>query len=268
MQPIIGLDFGDSRVFPSFIHDLDIGTRMGGTAHDLLPARLGEGIPSVYFYSRRVGGALLCENAMRVRAMPSENRLGCLRRHLGETTQLDGMSISYDRAITDVLQHCIRSANKELYNGWRLTTNLIFLSYPAEYTLAQRQYLVGLAENAILEDGTRVKVCGTIAEPAAAALDCVIEMHKVKSYMDRTVLVYNLGKHDFNLSLVAVYPQGRKHRNGGTYYYDIIHIGSVPKLGGAEFDEIMFKLLSEKVKTSLNANSIATLRHLAEEAKI
>lgn len=107
MQPIIGLDFGNFNSFACFISDFDIGTRMGGIVHDLLPARLQEGIPSVYFYSKRVGEVLLGENALRTRAVPLQNRLRYLKRHLGETTELDGRTISYDQAITEVIQHCI-----------------------------------------------------------------------------------------------------------------------------------------------------------------
>ena len=148
MQPIIGLDFGNFNSFTCFISDFNIGTRMGGTVHDLLPARLVDGIPSVYFYSSRVGEVLIGENAVRPRALPAKNRLRYLRRHLGETTQLDGKTISYDEAITAVIQHCIRSANKQLHDGWLMTTNLVSLSYPATYSFAQRQRLIELAEKA------------------------------------------------------------------------------------------------------------------------
>lgn len=266
MKPIIGLDFGNFNSFACFISDFDIGTRMGGTVHDLLPARLQEGIPSVYFYSKRVGETLLGENAVRPRAVPLQNRLRYLKRHLGETTRLDGMTISYDQAITDVIQHCIRSANKQLHDGWQMTTNMVSLSYPATYTFAQRQRLIELVEKATLEDGTKVKVYGTIAEPAAAALDYLAEF--AKSNKDTTVLTYDLGGGTFDLGLVSVYPQGRKNRDGYTYYYDIINTRGISKLGGAEFDDVMFRLLSGKVRVPLNPNTTATLKNLAETTKV
>lgn len=266
MQPIIGLDFGNFNSFACFISDFDIGTRMGGTVHDLLPPRLQEGIPSVYFYSKRVGETLLGENAVRPRAVPLQNRLRYLKRHLGETTQLDGKTISYDQAITEVIQHCIRSANKQLNDGWRMTTNLVSLSYPATYTFAQRQRLIELVEKTTLEDGTRVKVYGTIAEPAAAALDYLAEF--AKSNKDTTVLTYDLGGGTFDLGLVSVYPRGRKNRDGYTYYYDIINTRGISKLGGAEFDDVMFRLLSGKVRVPLNSHTTATLRNLAETTKV
>ncbi len=266
MQPIIGLDFGNFNSFACFISDFDIGTRMGGTVHDLLPARLEEGIPSVYFYSKRLGETLLGENAVRPRAVPLQNRLRYLKRHLGETVQLDDRTISYDQAITDVIQYCIRSANKKLQDGWRMTTNLVSLSYPASYTFAQKQRLIELVEKATLEDGTKVKVYGTIAEPAAAALDYLAEF--AKSNKDTTVLTYDLGGGTFDLGLVSVYPKGRKNRSGDTYYYDIINTRGISKLGGAEFDEVMFQLLYTKVRGTLSNNNIASLRNMAETTKV
>ncbi len=268
MLPIIGLDFGDHNSFACFISDFGIGTRMGGTVYDLLRTRLGEGIPSVFFYSKRVGETLLCENAVKPRAFPLHNRLSCLRRHLGEIVQLDDRTIYYDQAITDVIQHCIRSANKKLQDGWQMTTNLVSLSYPASYTFAQKQRLIELAEKATLEDGTRVKVYGTIAEPAAAALDYLAEF--AKSNKDTTVLTYDLGSRDFELGLVSVYPKGRKNRDGYLYFYDTIDSRGIPGLGGADFDEVMFQLLYNKVRVPfpLNSNNMILLRDIAENTKV
>lgn len=266
MQPIIGLDFGNFNSFTCFISDFDMGTRMGGTVHDLLPPKLQEGIPSVYFYSGRVGEVLLGENAVRSRAMPIENRLRYLKRHLGETINLDGRLISYDNAITEVVQHCIRSANKQLHNEWQMKTNLVSLSYPATYTFAQRQRLIELVQKATLEDGTRVKVYGTIAEPAAAALDYLAEF--AKSNKDTTVLIYDLGGGTFDLGLVSAYPKGRQNNAGHTYYYDIINTRGIAGLGGAEFDEAVFQLLFNKVKVPLNKFTTTALRNQVEKTKV
>lgn len=266
MHPIIGLDFGNFNTFACFISDFDEGTRLGGGIRDLLPAKLQEGIPSVYFYSEKTGKVLLGENAVRSIAKPLQNRLKYLKRHLGETTQLDDRLISYDIAITEVIQHCIRRANEQLQNEWQTTSNIVCLSYPATYTFAQRQRLIELVENATLKDGTKVKVYGTIAEPAAAALDYLAEF--AKSDKDTTVLTYDLGGGTFDLGLVSVYPKGRKNSMGDTYYYDIINTRGIPKLGGVEFDEVMFRLLSDKVKVPLNPISAGMLRDMVETIKV
>ena len=140
-----------------------------------------------------------------------------------------------------MIQHCIRRANKQLEARFLITTNLVSLSYPATYTCAQRQRLIELAEEATLEDGTKVEVFGTIAEPAAAALDYLAEFAKTDK--DTTILTYDLGGGTFDLALVAAYPKGRKRQTGETYYYDIINARGISKLGGVEFDDVMYKLL-------------------------
>ena len=110
---IIGFDFGNYNTFPCFISDFDPGTRMGGIVHDLLPSGLQDGIPSV----------------LRTRARPQSNRIRNLKRHLGDSITLDdGSVISYDDAITSVIQHCVRRANEQLHAGWQMTTNQISLS--------------------------------------------------------------------------------------------------------------------------------------------
>ena len=264
-KPVIGLDFGNYNSFTCYISDFDAGTKMGGIVHDLLPQGLNDGIPSVFFYSKNIG--ILCgEDAVRNRAKPVQNRMRYLKRHLGEPLVIDDKTMSYDSAITEVIQHCVRRANEQLKAGYQVTTNLISLSYPATYTFAQRQRLIELAEEATLSDGTKVKVYGTIAEPAAAALDYLAEF--AKSTKETTILVYDLGGGTFDLALVSAYPSGRKNSEGNLYYYDIINTRGLGKVGGAEFDEIMFNLLSRKFNVALKPAHKNTLRTLAETVKV
>ena len=266
-KPVIGLDFGNYNSFICYISDFDEGTKMGGIIHDLLPQELNDGIPSVFFYSKKIG--ILCgEDAVRNRAKPVENRVRYLKRHLGEIMTLDGgdTTISYDEAITEVIQHCVRKANEQLKSGYQVTTNLISLSYPVTYSFAQRQRLIELAEKATLADGTRVKVYGTIAEPAAAALDYLAEFSK--STKETTVLVYDLGGGTFDLTLVSANPAGKCNSYGGLYYYDVIDNGGLA-VGGVDFDEIMFDLLAKKFNVPLKPVLYKhILRTLAEDVKI
>ena len=264
-KPIIGLDFGNYNSFVCYISDFDRGTRIGGNVHDLLPGGLNNGIPSVFFYSAK-NGVLCGEDAVRTRAKPIKNRLRYLKRHLGETICLDDKTILYDDAITEVIQHCVRRANEQLQTGWQVTTNLISLSYPATYTFAQRQRLIECAQKATLVDGTKVKVYGTIAEPAAAALDYLAEF--AKSDKDTTILTYDLGGGTFDLALVSAYPAGKKNANGDTYYYDIINTRGLAKVGGSEFDDIMYKLLSDKFNVPLKPAHKDSLKAEAEKVKI
>ena len=271
---IIGLDFGDCSSELCFIEDMDSVTRTGGNVHELLPPQYsggGGGIPSVYFYSKKKG-VFYGYDAMSSRATPETNRLRYLKRRLGETATIDGKLVFIDDAITEVIQYCVRLANVQLEENFRKTTNLISLSYPATYTCAQRQRLIELAEKATLEDGTHVKVCGTISEPAATALDYLAMNGKTDK--ETTVLTYDLGGGTFDLALVAAYPKGRKNALGGTYYYDIINHRGLDKVGGKAFDDAMYELLLEKVNEELLGDELTqrevySIRNtVAEKAKI
>ena len=245
---VIGLDFGNYNSFPCFIEDFDPNTKIGGNVHKLIPPQYNNGIPSIYFYSKKKG--MFCGyDAVSSRATPANNRLRYLKRQLGETKTVDGKTVLIDEAITEVIQYCVRLANAQLLENFRTTTNRIALSYPATYTCAQRQKLIELAEKATLEDGRKVKICGTISEPAAAALD-YLAMHG-KTDKETTVLTYDLGGGTFDLALVAAYPKGRKNSFGDTYYYDIINHRGLGNVGGKEFDQAMFELLLEKVDEEL-----------------
>ena len=100
MAAIIGLDFGNFNTVPCYISDFDIETRMGGTVRDLIPpkAETRDGIPSVYFYSKSLG-VLIGENAVESRAVPLENRLRYLKRHLGEEIVINDNRISMTRRL-------------------------------------------------------------------------------------------------------------------------------------------------------------------------
>ena len=241
---VIGLDFGNYNTFPCFIMDMDEDTRLGGKPDTLLPGNLKDGIPSVFFYSERTG--VLCgENALKTRAIPVENRIRYLKGHLGESFTIGGRTFMYDDAITEVIQHCVRQANKRLEEAYHLTTNKISLSYPSTYHYPEILRLVQLAQNATLSDGkTHLEVVGTIAEPAAAALDYLAGNPRKEERT--TALTYDLGGGTFDLALVSAYPRGRKNSRGKLYYYDKHAIGGDENIGGRLFDKAMEDLLLEK----------------------
>ena len=141
MANIVGLDFGNFNTFPCLIQDFDPGTHLGGMVYDLLPQKYVDGIPSVYFYSKRVGRALFGGDALTGKAIPEQNRLRYLKRNLGKSIILDDKKVDYDTAITEVVQYCLRIANQRLDQNLQFTTNMVSLSYPATYTCAQRKRL-------------------------------------------------------------------------------------------------------------------------------
>ena len=242
MATIIGLDFGNFNSVPCFIPGFQEKNRISGEVHDLLPPTADNrfGIPSVYFYSKKTG-PILGAQALKTRARPPENRLRYLKRRLYEEVTLDGRKIPMGEAITEVIQYVVREANKQLSAGWQETTNEISLAYPAGFTYEDRQYLVKLAEKATLADGRNLHVYGTIAEPAAAALDYLARENPGKADTS-TVLTFDLGGGTFDLSLVAVNPSGWKRKDGSRYYYQVIGSDGLNDLGGVDFDRALLKL--------------------------
>ena len=273
---IIGMDFGNSFSFPCYIPELDpTVSRLGGRPVDLLPADMHYGYPSVFFYSKaaadRCRGKNLpplpwCgEDAVKARATPKGNRIRNLKRHMGKPLALDDWSGSYDDAIVQLIQYLVRRANAVLKTDTLTTSNQLSLAYPATFTRAKCLHLKHLAEKATLEDGTPVKVVGMIAEPAAAALDYLVEHGQAKK--ETTVLTYDLGGGTFDLAIVSAYPQGRKNAAGGLYYYDVESTGGLPELGGTEFDKVMLELLQSKIPRGQDVPA-DTLRSLAETIKV
>lgn len=273
---IIGLDFGNSFSFPCYIPELDLAVgRLGGTPRDLLPADMHYGYHSVFFYSKKAAdrcrGRLVApppwcgEDAVKARATPVSNRIRNLKRHLNQPLKLDDWEGSYDDAIVQLIQYLMRRANEVLETDTLTTSNLLSLSYPATFTRAKCSHLKSLAERATLSDGTHIQVVGMIAEPAAAALDYLVENGREKQ--ETTVMTYDLGGGTFDLAIVSAYPQGRKNVNGQLYYYDIESTGGIEDLGGTEFDEVMYRLLQAKVPKGEKVPE-DSLRRLAETLKV
>ncbi|MCD8146207.1 MAG: Hsp70 family protein [Clostridiales bacterium] len=250
-MPIIGFDFGNSNSLLCFLYDWNgETTRKGGIMYDLQPTGLQDGIPSVCYYSRERG--FRCgENAVTTAARPVSNRQRNLKRHLSETVTLDGKTIAYADMITRVTQHCIRRANEKLQRDFQITTNQVSLAYPVTYSFAEIQRLIELVERGTLEDGRHIQVCGTIMEPAAAALDYLAD--KAQTDDVTTVLTYDLGGGTFDVALVAAYPDGRRDKEGHTYYYDELGKDGLPDLGGTEFDEIMYEIILSKLEAKIGA---------------
>lgn len=277
MAFIIGMDFGNYCSFPSYIDNSDLSAaRLGGKPIDLLPNEVPDGYPSVFFYSQAVTENCrrksttpppwYGQDAVRGQAKPASKRVKNFKRHMNEPLHVDDLDTNYDDLITGIIQYLMRHANEQLKIETLQTTNLLSLAYPATFTASQRLHLKNLAEKATLSDGTHIKVVGMIAEPAAAALDYLVEHGRTDK--ETTVLVYDLGGGTFDLSIVTAYPQGRKAENSDNIrYFDINATGGLKDLGGTEFDAAMLKILEEKVKEANVTVNHDMLERLAETAK-
>ena len=266
MAYYIGIDFGNVNTFPSFIMDMNLQTRRGGTPLSLLPAETGynAGIPTTYHVAMRAGRLVETLGLPASTASPAKNRRNLLKRRFQKSETIDGHLVKYDEVITKMIEHIVRIANRTMQQNYRQTSNEIALAYPVEFTHAQMQHLINLAEKATLEDGRHVKVAGTIREPAAAALAYLGSIKTTKQ--DYSVLVYDLGGGTFDVASVSAHLQGNV-RNGSVEYYDV-HGFDGAQLGGAEFDEAMLRLFITKSRYTPTGNRYELWRREAENCKI
>lgn len=281
MARVIGIDFGNWQAFVSCVNGMDEKTRMGGTIEDLLPATYREsadGIPNEFFWSEIERNGKVLSNEMLGFAAakdtnrPLENHLRLLKKHLGEKVTLYADSdkkrsrtFEYDEIIVKMFEYHIKMANNALREnyGEAGTTNLVSVAFPASYRdPAHLEYYINLAEKA--DSGVRdkngnmlkVKVVGTICEPAAAGLDRLCEQRENIKSETVTYGVFDLGGGTFDLSIVALYPNGRKYPSGKTYYYDLVCEGRGLNIAGSDFSNRLEELIISKA-VELNGGELS-----------
>lgn len=280
----IGLDFGNWYSYPCYIRGGG-GDRLGSTPVDLIPFNQNSGYPTIFFYSDRAaeetrkrnerrGRPVMalppwcCNDADKNYAVPMDNRIRCLKRHMGEPLVLDSLHTTYNDAITQCIQYIVRAANKVLAQEEPEDpiSNRISLAYPASFTAAQIRKLKECAEKATIDDGTHVEVVGMIAEPAAAALDYLTNK---RDGQEDEVLVFDLGAGTLDVAIVEAFPGGRRRDDGSIYYYNVEVEDGLPDLGGSDFDKCMRSLIEEKLgaqAASVNPDELAVQPVSAKEA--
>ena len=264
---VIGFDFGNYYSQVCCTLNPNSEDRKGGHILDLQDSYAvnSNGIPTAFFYSSRRNHGEPCYGSQAERSRPRSNIVRLMKRHLGETVTIEGRDFPYDYIITQTIQHCIREANRQLHAQTQSTTNLISLAYPVTYSSAQRLHLVRLAQAATLEDGTPLKVVGTIMEPAAAALDYLEELTTDKERF--TVLAYDLGAGTFDVSLVEAYPNGIWDSHGNFRYYAALWADGISNLGGVDFDKIVYDMATQQMDSPPTGTQIDILMAEAEIAK-
>lgn len=287
MARVIGLDFGNWQAFACSVIGMDEKSRSGGIIEDLLPGTYkenGDGIPNEFFWNtieksgKQVSNELYGFAAAKDVNRPQENHVRLLKKHLGEKITLYGNSnrttshtFNYDDIIVKMFEYHIKMANDALREnyGEKETTNLVSLAYPASLKdPAHREYFVRLAEKA--DSGVRdsdgkmmkIKVVGTICEPAAAGLDRLSEQREVAKKDTVTYGVFDLGGGTFDLSIVSLYPNGRQRANGKTYYYDIVVDGKGLNIAGSDFSKCLEEVFISKLKKFLEPGQEPKLSQL------
>lgn len=267
MNSIVGCDYGNFYFQAMVIQNIDPKTLRGGVPLNLCDPTSPDpnGTPSAFFYSsNRNNGKPVCGYAA-TRMRPISNIVRYLKRNMRGSVTLDGRTFTYAEMITQTIQHCVREANRQLRAQTQTVSNEIGLAYPASFEARERKYLISLAEKATLEDGTPIKVVGTITEPAAAALDYLAEHPGAKP--ETCVMAYDLGAGTFDLSVVEAFPNGKKYADGSPYYYDVRWTDGLPELGGLEFDKKIRDILIKKIGYTPKGQQADLLMQVAEQTK-
>lgn len=266
MALILGLDFGNYYAQLCCIVGMDERTRRGGTCYDLQDPNSPNpnGIPNVFYYSssRYNGQELFGHQAERAR--PVENARRYMKRNLGATTVVDGKEFNYDDIIVKMVEYDVRLADRQLRAERGESTNLVSLAYPASYHNGRIMRLKELVERATLEDGTHLKVIGTIQEPAAAALDYAAEHPGTGDSL--VVWVYDYGGGTFDASVVEAYPNGRRI-GGKEVYYNVRWTNGLENVGGRECDKVMYNLFCQKAGFTPKGATADRWMNMAEACK-
>lgn len=267
-KPIIGFDLGNFFAQLGVFLGMNPLNRTGGTFLDLQDpaANMPNGIPTAFFYSAGRNNGDPCFGNQAVKSRPISNIVRYLKQHMREKVVLDGRTFEMGEIITMTAQYCIRLANRQLQAQTQMTTNLVGLAYPNTFEARDRAYLVDCIERATLEDGTtHVKVVGTIKEAAAAALSYAAEHPGTKE--SSTYMAYDLGAGTFDLTVLKVFPQGKRRPNGKVFYYDPCWNDGISDLGGLRFDKVLCDHIIKTENLKLTTAQTDVLMATAEELK-
>ena len=267
MNSTIGCDYGNFYFQSMIIQNIDPKTLRGGVPLNLCDPSSPDpnGTPSAFFYSAdRNNGKPVCGYAATT-MRPVSNIVRYLKRNMRGSVTLDDRTFTCAEMITQTIQHCVREANRQLKANTQTVSNEIGLAYPASFEAREREYLISLAEKATLEDGTPIKVVGTITEPAAAALDYLAEHPGAKP--ETCVMAYDLGAGTVDLSVVEAFPKGKEYADGTRYYYDVRWTDGLPQLGGLEFDKVIRDLIVQKIGYEPKGRQADLLMQVAEHTK-
>ena len=302
MARIIGIDFGNWMTYICSLTGMNEETKLGGHFEDLIPnaysshsSRGSEnGIPNEYFWGSVRSGAKteiaeLCGFELLDRTVfPAENRLRLLKKYMGKEVTLSSggnnpekRTVKYDDVIVHMFEYYMRLANEALRSklGDSAMTNLVSVSYPASFGDPNvKQYYINLIQRA--DSGVRdekgnmkkIRVVGAVCEPAAAGLNCLSELAaKGDAELPDNVTygVFDLGGGTFDLSIVSLFPKGKKRPNGRKYFFEEVCDGGI-NVAGSDFTNRLRDLFISKAKKVIGEGELTRkqLKDINEKVEI
>ncbi|MGK3206605.1 Hsp70 family protein [Amycolatopsis sp. MEPSY49] len=250
-RPVLGIDLGTTY---SCVAHLDENGRA-----TVLPNQESElTTPSVVFFEE-TGSVTVGKFAKNELKNQPDRVVDLIKRHMGEegyTREVDGEE-RYPQAISamilkQVVEDALSVLGVEVPAEGPLAD--VVITVPAYFGAAERQATRDAGEMA------RLNVVNIINEPTAAA----IAYGLVNPGEDRTVLVYDLGGGTFDVTIINVSQNEIR----------VVATGGDHKLGGADWDERLTELISEKFQEQhpdadprADLDAAGAVELLAEEAK-
>lgn len=212
---VYGIDLGTTYSAIARINDLDQAEIVRNTEGD-------ETTPSVIYFEE-TGEIVVGKQAKRVLVADPDNGVALIKRHMGTQHPLDFRGAEYtpETLSSLILREIVNAANIE--TGEHISQ--VVITVPAYFGIQEREATKQAGEIAGLD------VVGIVTEPVAAALSI-----GGATEQQQTLFVYDLGGGTFDTTIMNV--------GGGKV--EVIAIDGNRTLGGADWDQALIDLISEK----------------------
>ncbi|WP_050054082.1 Hsp70 family protein [Pseudarthrobacter siccitolerans] len=214
-ESVFGIDLGTTYSAIARINDLD-------QAEVLLNYDSNPTTPSVVYFEKE-NNVVVGAEAKRGELFDPENGCSLIKRHMGTVypQEFRGQEYTPESISALILKELVNTANSEL--GEKVSK--VVITVPAYFGIQEKEATKQAGQIAGLD------VVGIVTEPVAAALSL-----RIRGENPETVLVYDLGGGTFDTTAMKV-EAGR---------VEVIAIDGNKALGGADWDEALAQLISDK----------------------
>ncbi|MDR1066777.1 MAG: Hsp70 family protein, partial [Clostridiales bacterium] len=224
---VLGIDFGTCFSFPAVM--------MNGEPRSLLPSKInGGGIPSVFYYDKKMGELTGARAESHGARNPS-----CIAREVklrigGAPYSLDGETYGAREISAKILAGITALANEQFEIEFREPPiHDAVIAVPVKFGDLERKMIRLAAGVPRIDGGSELNIKTFVQEPVAAAIDYG-ETIKAAEY----ALVYDLGGGTFDAAIVARTLNERQP-------YRVVDFDDA-EVGGKDFDALFFDHLSER----------------------
>lgn len=225
----LGIDFGTTHTVVTFI---DRGN------YPVVSFESGESLPSLFAVRQADGECRIGPDAALLAGEPGWVILRSFKRLLYDAGQRTMVSVGrHEFLLTEILERYMTYLRRELVTRSNLSIRPgepleVAVSVPANASSAQRFLTVDAFQRA------GFTVASVLNEPSAAAFEYAHRFRSTLTSKREYVLVYDLGGGTFDAALIHMAEKMN----------EVVTSGGVPRLGGDDFDEAMYRLVADSVR--------------------